>query len=160
MCFSFNSIRPVLRMCCNSIVALFTWPHLISFPVRGPAALWHHQRHDGREGQSILQDLLALRHTARQSGESVSVLAISTFQTFFKFYFTVLVQVSFVWSLIEYQPLTFNRWYVYPAWAYVLGWLLALSSILLVPGWALYKLGTGTGSLSQVGLPVNSTFKN
>uniref|UniRef100_A0A3P8UQS8 Transporter n=1 Tax=Cynoglossus semilaevis TaxID=244447 RepID=A0A3P8UQS8_CYNSE len=49
----------------------------------------------------------------------------------------------------QYQPLTFNRWYVYPAWAYVLGWLLALSSILLVPGWALYKLGTGTGSLSQ-----------
>uniref|UniRef100_A0A4W6CSX5 Transporter n=1 Tax=Lates calcarifer TaxID=8187 RepID=A0A4W6CSX5_LATCA len=51
----------------------------------------------------------------------------------------------------KYQPLTFNRWYVYPAWAYVLGWVMALSSILLVPGWALYKLGTGTGTLSQVG---------
>uniref|UniRef100_A0A3P8UAS2 Transporter n=1 Tax=Amphiprion percula TaxID=161767 RepID=A0A3P8UAS2_AMPPE len=58
---------------------------------------------------------------------------------------------SFLCSLIEHQPLTFNRWYVYPDWAYVLGWLLALSSILLVPGCALYKLITGTGTLKQVG---------
>uniref|UniRef100_A0A4W6CSG6 Si:ch211-132b12.3 n=1 Tax=Lates calcarifer TaxID=8187 RepID=A0A4W6CSG6_LATCA len=64
---------------------------------------------------------------------------------------------SFICSLVKYQPLTFNRWYVYPAWAYVLGWVMALSSILLVPGWALYKLGTGTGTLSQVGqLTVNA----
>lgn len=65
-------------------------------------------------------------------------------------YLTPLVSLgSFVCSLIEYQPLTFNRWYIYPSWAYVLGWILALSSILLVPGWALYRLGTGTGTLSQ-----------
>ncbi|XP_054868414.1 sodium- and chloride-dependent GABA transporter 2-like isoform X2 [Amphiprion ocellaris] len=65
-------------------------------------------------------------------------------------YLTPLVSLgSFIYSLIEYQPLTFNRWYVYPDWAYVLGWLLALSSILLVPGCALYKLITGTGTLKQ-----------
>ncbi|XP_054868035.1 sodium- and chloride-dependent GABA transporter 2-like isoform X1 [Amphiprion ocellaris] len=67
-------------------------------------------------------------------------------------YLTPLVSLgSFIYSLIEYQPLTFNRWYVYPDWAYVLGWLLALSSIQLVPGCALYKLITGTGTLKQVG---------
>ncbi|XP_071352338.1 sodium- and chloride-dependent GABA transporter 2-like isoform X1 [Trachinotus anak] len=65
-------------------------------------------------------------------------------------YLTPLVSLgSFICSLVKYQPLTFNRWYVYPAWAYMLGWVLALSSIVLVPGWALYKLGTGTGTLSQ-----------
>ncbi|XP_037533368.1 sodium- and chloride-dependent GABA transporter 2-like, partial [Nematolebias whitei] len=65
-------------------------------------------------------------------------------------YLTPLVALgSFICSLVEYQPLTFNRWYVYPSWAYVLGWVLALSSILLVPGWAFYKLCTGTGTLSQ-----------
>uniref|UniRef100_A0A6Q2XZ55 Transporter n=1 Tax=Esox lucius TaxID=8010 RepID=A0A6Q2XZ55_ESOLU len=57
--------------------------------------------------------------------------------------------VSFICSLVEYQPLTFNRWYVYPGWAYVLGWLLALSSILLVPGLALFQICTGTGSLRE-----------
>ncbi|RXN15627.1 sodium- and chloride-dependent GABA transporter 2-like protein [Labeo rohita] len=34
-------------------------------------------------------------------------------------------------------------------WAYALGWLLALSSILLVPGWALGRLFAGKGSLKQ-----------
>ncbi|KAM9812598.1 sodium- and chloride-dependent GABA transporter 2-like [Syngnathus typhle] len=56
---------------------------------------------------------------------------------------------SLIYSLVEYQPLTFNRWYVYPTWAYVLGWMMALSSILMVPGWALYKLSTAKGTLSQ-----------
>ncbi|KAK7883194.1 hypothetical protein WMY93_029368 [Mugilogobius chulae] len=57
--------------------------------------------------------------------------------------------VSFIASLVEYQPLTFNRWYVYPSWAYVLGWVLALSSILLVPGWAMYKMSTQSGTMTQ-----------
>ncbi|XP_073707200.1 uncharacterized protein [Garra rufa] len=65
-------------------------------------------------------------------------------------YLTPLVSlVSFVISLVEYTPLTFNRWYVYPDWAYALGWLLALSSIVLVPGWALGQLFAGKGSLKQ-----------
>ncbi|XP_017275508.1 sodium- and chloride-dependent GABA transporter 2-like [Kryptolebias marmoratus] len=65
-------------------------------------------------------------------------------------YLTPLISLgSFICSLIEYQPLTFNRWYVYPSWSYVLGWVLALSSILLVPGWAFYKLCAGTGTLGQ-----------
>ncbi|KAJ0063584.1 hypothetical protein NL108_004408 [Boleophthalmus pectinirostris] len=58
--------------------------------------------------------------------------------------------VSFICSLIEYQPLTFNHWYVYPSWAYVVGWVLALSSILLVPGWALYLMTTQSGTLKRV----------
>lgn len=41
--------------------------------------------------------------------------------------------MSFVYSVVEYKPLSFDRWYVYPDWAYALGWLLTLSSILLVP---------------------------
>ncbi|XP_043120777.1 sodium- and chloride-dependent GABA transporter 2-like isoform X1 [Puntigrus tetrazona] len=65
-------------------------------------------------------------------------------------YLTPLVSlVSLVYSIVEYKPLTLNRWYVYPDWAYVLGWLLALSSILLVPGWALGRMCVGKGSLKQ-----------
>ena len=43
-----------------------------------------------------------------------------------------------------------HRWYVYPTWAYVVGWLTALSSIALLPGWALMKLATTPGTLRQV----------
>ncbi|KAJ8368942.1 hypothetical protein SKAU_G00089700 [Synaphobranchus kaupii] len=65
-------------------------------------------------------------------------------------YFTPLVTLgSFIYSVVEYQPLTFNRWYVYPDWAYVLGWLLALSSVVLVPGWSLLKLSISSGTLRQ-----------
>ncbi|ROJ25320.1 Sodium- and chloride-dependent GABA transporter 2 [Anabarilius grahami] len=65
-------------------------------------------------------------------------------------YLTPIVSlVSFVCSMVKYKPLTFNRWYVYPDWAYSLGWLLALSSILLVPGWALIRMFTEKGSLKQ-----------
>ncbi|XP_061074379.1 sodium- and chloride-dependent GABA transporter 2-like [Conger conger] len=65
-------------------------------------------------------------------------------------YFTPLVTLgSFIFSLVKYQPLTFNRWYVYPDWAYMLGWLLALSSVVLVPGWSLVKLSISTGTLRQ-----------
>ncbi|RXN15626.1 sodium- and chloride-dependent GABA transporter 2-like protein [Labeo rohita] len=61
----------------------------------------------------------------------------------------MVTEVSFVCSLVKYKALTFNHWYVYPDWAYALGWLLALSSILLVPGWALGRLFAGKGSLKQ-----------
>uniref|UniRef100_A0A667Z9C0 Si:ch211-132b12.2 n=1 Tax=Myripristis murdjan TaxID=586833 RepID=A0A667Z9C0_9TELE len=67
-------------------------------------------------------------------------------------YLTPLVSlVSFIGSLVQYKPLTFNRSYVYPAWVNLLGWLLALSSIVVAPGWALIKLVTGPRPLSQVG---------
>uniref|UniRef100_A0A667YX78 Transporter n=1 Tax=Myripristis murdjan TaxID=586833 RepID=A0A667YX78_9TELE len=61
----------------------------------------------------------------------------------------ICVSVSFIGSLVQYKPLTFNRSYVYPAWVNLLGWLLALSSIVVAPGWALIKLVTGPRPLSQ-----------
>uniref|UniRef100_A0A9J8A1Z8 Transporter n=1 Tax=Cyprinus carpio carpio TaxID=630221 RepID=A0A9J8A1Z8_CYPCA len=76
-------------------------------------------------------------------------------------YLTPLVSVvSFVCSLVKYKPLTFNRWYVYPDWAYALGWLMALSSILLVPAWALGQLIVVKGSLKQRWLHLCSPDKN
>ncbi|KAJ8289585.1 hypothetical protein GJAV_G00002940 [Gymnothorax javanicus] len=72
---------------------------------------------------------------------------------FFKFcwlYITPMVTLgTFIYSCVEYQPLTFNRWYIYPDWAYMLGWLMALSSVALVPGWSLVKLFTSSGTLRQ-----------
>ncbi|XP_066541798.1 sodium- and chloride-dependent GABA transporter 2-like [Hoplias malabaricus] len=57
--------------------------------------------------------------------------------------------VMFIYYLVELQPLTYNRWYIYPGWAYGLGRLFSLSSILMVPGWALYRLWTAKGSLKE-----------
>ncbi|KAL2096208.1 hypothetical protein ACEWY4_008356 [Coilia grayii] len=65
-------------------------------------------------------------------------------------YLTPIVSlISFICSIVEYQPLTFNRWYVYPTWAYVLGWMMSFSSILLIPGLALFRLMTGKGTFRE-----------
>lgn len=42
-------------------------------------------------------------------------------------------QGCFIFSLVKYVPLTYNKVYVYPTWAIGLGWSLALSSMVCVP---------------------------
>uniref|UniRef100_A0A8C6T642 Sodium-and chloride-dependent GABA transporter 2 n=1 Tax=Neogobius melanostomus TaxID=47308 RepID=A0A8C6T642_9GOBI len=57
---------------------------------------------------------------------------------------------TFVFSIVRYQPLKFNKTYVYPTWAYVLGWCLGLFCVLLVPLWMVYKLIQMNGTIGQV----------
>ncbi|XP_076863183.1 sodium- and chloride-dependent GABA transporter 2 isoform X3 [Brachyhypopomus gauderio] len=56
---------------------------------------------------------------------------------------------TFAFSLIKYTPLKYNNEYVYPWWGYVLGWLLALSSMVCIPLWIIYKMGTTKGTLRE-----------
>uniref|UniRef100_A0A8C3EV23 Uncharacterized protein n=1 Tax=Corvus moneduloides TaxID=1196302 RepID=A0A8C3EV23_CORMO len=58
-------------------------------------------------------------------------------------------QATFLFSLIKYTPLTYNKKYVYPWWGDTLGWLLALSSMVCIPLWVVYKLSTIKGSLRE-----------
>lgn len=60
-------------------------------------------------------------------------------------------QGTFLFSLIKYKPLTYNKKYTYPWWGDALGWLLALSSMVCIPAWGLYKLSTLKGPLREVG---------
>lgn len=46
---------------------------------------------------------------------------------------TISPQGCFIFSLVKYIPLTYNKVYVYPTWAIGLGWSLALSSMMCVP---------------------------
>uniref|UniRef100_A0AAR2M599 Transporter n=1 Tax=Pygocentrus nattereri TaxID=42514 RepID=A0AAR2M599_PYGNA len=55
---------------------------------------------------------------------------------------------TFAFSLIKYTPLKYNNEYVYPWWGYALGWLLALSSMVCIPLWIIYKMGTRFHELS------------
>nr|XP_057923560.1 sodium- and chloride-dependent GABA transporter 2-like isoform X1 [Doryrhamphus excisus] len=49
----------------------------------------------------------------------------------------------------RFTSLKYNNTYQYPWWGHVLGLLLALSSIVMVPLWALYSVATTPGSLVQ-----------
>uniref|UniRef100_A0A670JJ52 Transporter n=1 Tax=Podarcis muralis TaxID=64176 RepID=A0A670JJ52_PODMU len=59
---------------------------------------------------------------------------------------------TFLFSLIKYTPLTYNKKYVYPWWGDTVGWLLGLSSMICIPLWIVYKLSTIKGSLREVRL--------
>ncbi|VEN58813.1 unnamed protein product [Callosobruchus maculatus] len=50
-----------------------------------------------------------------------------------------------VYGLLGYEPLTYEK-YVYPSWANALGWAITGSSVIMIPGIALYKFCTTRGS--------------
>ncbi|XP_066561746.1 sodium- and chloride-dependent GABA transporter 2-like [Amia ocellicauda] len=56
---------------------------------------------------------------------------------------------TFIYSLVRSSPLKYNNTYVYPGWAYVLGWCLTLSSAVCVPVWMVFKLSQTPGTLCQ-----------
>lgn len=60
-------------------------------------------------------------------------------------------QAVFLFHVVNYKPLTYNTVYTYPLWGEVLGWALALSSMLCIPLTVLFKLLRCKGSLREVG---------
>ncbi|KAL5238239.1 hypothetical protein ACI65C_005649 [Semiaphis heraclei] len=51
-------------------------------------------------------------------------------------------------ALIDHQPLSYNG-YIYPEWAEWLGWTLAFSSILMIPGMAIVQMCRASGSFKK-----------
>ncbi|KAL3978324.1 IKAROS family zinc finger protein [Sarotherodon galilaeus] len=56
---------------------------------------------------------------------------------------------TLIFLLLKYTPLKFNNTYVYPWWAYCIGWFLALSSLSMIPVTMICKLAKGRGTLWQ-----------
>ncbi|XP_039670492.1 sodium- and chloride-dependent GABA transporter 3-like [Perca fluviatilis] len=56
---------------------------------------------------------------------------------------------SFILYLVDYQNIRINDWYVYPDWAYALGWVMTLSSVLMVPLWAAGQMCLTAGTFRQ-----------
>uniref|UniRef100_A0A4W4G5H2 Transporter n=1 Tax=Electrophorus electricus TaxID=8005 RepID=A0A4W4G5H2_ELEEL len=55
----------------------------------------------------------------------------------------------FLFHLLNYKPLTYNNVYVYPWWGEVIGWCLALSSMLCIPVSLVYKLAGAKGTFRE-----------
>ncbi|XP_072926070.1 sodium-dependent noradrenaline transporter isoform X1 [Hemitrygon akajei] len=51
-------------------------------------------------------------------------------------------------SIVKFKPLTYDE-YIFPFWANVVGWGIALSSMSLVPIYAIYKIFTVRGTLKE-----------
>uniref|UniRef100_A0A8C6U9Q5 Transporter n=1 Tax=Neogobius melanostomus TaxID=47308 RepID=A0A8C6U9Q5_9GOBI len=64
----------------------------------------------------------------------------------------VLCMGCFIFSLVKYKPLTYNKIYEYPDWAIGLGWFLALTSMICIPLVMVIKILQSNGSLIEVSL--------
>lgn len=65
-----------------------------------------------------------------------------------KFVAPIFLMFIIVYGLMGYEPLTYED-YVYPVWANILGWLIATSSIAMIPGIAIYKIIITPGNFIQ-----------
>lgn len=59
-------------------------------------------------------------------------------------------QGCFVFSLVKYKPLTYNKVYEYPDWAIGVGWCLALASMVCIPLVMVIKILQSEGPLIEV----------
>lgn len=59
-------------------------------------------------------------------------------------------QGCFIFSLVKYKPLTYNKVYEYPEWSVGLGWCLALSSMICIPMVMVIKILQSEGPLIEV----------
>ncbi|XP_072329215.1 sodium- and chloride-dependent creatine transporter 1-like isoform X2 [Scyliorhinus torazame] len=55
----------------------------------------------------------------------------------------------FLFHVVNYKPLTYNKTYVYPWWGETIGWILAIASMVCVPLTVIIKMLQAEGSLQQ-----------
>ncbi|XP_036413087.1 sodium- and chloride-dependent GABA transporter 2-like [Colossoma macropomum] len=73
----------------------------------------------------------------------------STFKLCWRYLTPAVCTGTFVFSLVSWSPLKLGKGVVAPAWATALGWLLALSSVSLLPLWTIYALINTHGTFIQ-----------
>ncbi|XP_026006461.1 sodium- and chloride-dependent GABA transporter 3-like isoform X2 [Astatotilapia calliptera] len=71
------------------------------------------------------------------------------FNLCWRYIIPLLTLSSFILYLVDYQHLKINNSYVYPDWAYTLGWAMTLSSVLMVPLFAAVQMYLTPGTFRQ-----------
>uniref|UniRef100_A0A8C7IWH8 Transporter n=1 Tax=Oncorhynchus kisutch TaxID=8019 RepID=A0A8C7IWH8_ONCKI len=72
----------------------------------------------------------------------------------------VLCAGCFIFSLVKYKPLTYNKVYEYPDWSIGLGWSLALASMICIPMVMVIKILQSDGPLIELTRPLNPNGDN
>ncbi|KAM4604718.1 sodium- and chloride-dependent GABA transporter 3-like [Polymixia lowei] len=71
------------------------------------------------------------------------------FRLCWRYLVPLLSLTSLILYLVDYKQLRISSSYTYPDWAHALGWIMAFSSIIMVPLWGIGQMCVGTGTLRQ-----------
>ncbi|KAJ8274320.1 hypothetical protein COCON_G00089450 [Conger conger] len=67
------------------------------------------------------------------------------FRICWRFVSPVIISFILIFTVIQYKPITYND-YIYPNWSLIIGFCMALSSVICIPIYALYKIANSEGS--------------
>lgn len=56
-----------------------------------------------------------------------------------------LLQFILIFTVIQYKPISYGN-YLYPQWSLAIGFLMAMSSVICIPVYALYKIAKSDGA--------------
>ncbi|KAK2711505.1 sodium- and chloride-dependent GABA transporter 1-like [Artemia franciscana] len=64
----------------------------------------------------------------------------------------VVMTVIFIFYCATYEPIKYGGFYTYPPWAEVIAWLISLSSMIMIPGYAIYFIiiNRQVGSIKEI----------
>ncbi|TKS80307.1 Sodium- and chloride-dependent glycine transporter 1 [Collichthys lucidus] len=67
------------------------------------------------------------------------------FKVCWRFISPIIISFILIFTVIQYKPITYND-YVYPRWSLAIGFAMALSSVVCIPIYALYKISRSPGA--------------
>ncbi|KAI1883130.1 hypothetical protein AGOR_G00242060 [Albula goreensis] len=67
------------------------------------------------------------------------------FRICWRFVSPVIISFILIFTVIQYKPITYND-YIYPNWSLIIGFCMALSSVICIPIYALYKIFRSEGT--------------
>lgn len=71
------------------------------------------------------------------------------FRLSWSIFIPVMCVAIFLFSVIKYQPIVYAKTYAYPWWGEMLGWFMALASMIMIPAYMIYFLLTTPGSIRE-----------
>ncbi|XP_064197800.1 sodium- and chloride-dependent glycine transporter 1 isoform X2 [Anguilla rostrata] len=67
------------------------------------------------------------------------------FRICWRFVSPVIITFILIFTVIQYKPITYND-YIYPNWSLIIGFFMALSSVICIPIFALYQIANSEGT--------------
>lgn len=130
--------------------------NLLSFICRSRQLLRRHRGHDWLPTKPVDEVELDHNHSRPLHGEGWRAPRCASSEGLTRLYggqlhrHVSVFQGCFVFSLVKYKPLTYNKVYEYPDWSIGLGWCLALSSMICIPMVMVIKILQSEGPLIEV----------